>query len=392
MDYFDNEEAGLILRVETSGKKTWIISQRVPKTSKRIYYTIGPWGEQAITVLQARQKAQIIKQTIRETGAPPQPPAAATKTKSPTLGEVYELYQNQLEKHYKTKTSRNTARKNIERFKSDFWNKPADGIKPIEIAAWQKKEGEKYTASYLNKNLSALQVMLDWAADPLVGHIDTNPIKGIKRLPETDSKEYSINLTTAQYNEFVKKLHERDSRKKDFWLPAVLLATNTGLRKGTLFGIKWKDIDWKERRISLNPEIMKVKSKKRPEQDTVKFVYLNKEALEALKAWKEHYKITPAPEALVFGVKQPRYQAWKIIREETGLPKDARIHDLRHIFASRAVSVGVSADAGAQLLHQKTTALFRRYGHLAPDAALKMVNMIGKNTEEEEEEYDGEEL
>ena len=48
MDHFDTEESGLILRVETSGKKTWLISQRVPGTDKRIYYTIGPWGEKAI--------------------------------------------------------------------------------------------------------------------------------------------------------------------------------------------------------------------------------------------------------------------------------------------------------------------------------------------------------
>ena len=54
-------------------------------------------------------------------------------------------------------------------------------------------------------------------------------------------------------------------------------------------------------------------------------------------------------------------------------------------FASRALAAGISADAGAQLLHQSTPGLFRRYAHLAPDAALRMVNLLGKK-------YDGEEL
>lgn len=366
---------------------------------------MGTWGDEAITTDQARDEAEIIKDIIRKTGAAPLPPAAATKQKSPTLGELYEKYQAYLKSHYKTESSRNTARKNIERFKDDFWNKPADKITPVDIAAWQKKEGGKdYTASYLNKNLSALQVMLDWAANPLIKHIDINPLKGVKRLPEDDSKDYSVTLTKTQYEEFVKKLRERDSRKKDYWLPAILLATNTGLRKGTLFGIEWEDIDWTERRIALKPEIMKVKRKRRPEQDTFKFIYLNDEALEALKEWKEHCdsikskktkkkttqkKTAATSENLVFGVKAPRYQAWKIIREETGLPKGTRIHDLRHIFASRAVAAGISSVAGAQLLHQTTTELFRRYAHLAPDAALKMVKLIGK---EEEDDWDGEEL
>ena len=393
MDYFDSKEPGLILRVETSGKKTWIVSQRVPKTNKRIYHTMGTWGDEAITTEQARKKAQIIKDIIISTGAAPLPPAAATKPKSPTLGELYEKYQNQLKNHYKTEASRKTALKNIERFKADFWSKPADEIKPLDIAAWQKREGEKYTASYLNKNLSALQVMLDWAADPLTQNInlEKNPIKGIKRLKEDDSKDYAINLTDAEYYEFIKKLQERDSLKKDYWLPAIILATSTGLRKGTLFGIKWKDIDWNARLIKLDPKIMKVKRKKQPGQDTAKFVYINYEALKALKEWKEHYKTAPGPETLIFGVKQPRYRAWKKIREEMELPEGTRIHDLRHIFASRAIAVNITAAAGAQLLHQATTDLFRRYAHLAPDAALKMVNLIGKK-EEDDDDYDGEEL
>lgn len=386
IDCFDEEISGLILRVETSGSKTWLVSQRIPGTEKRIYYTIGRWGETAITAEQARRKAQIIKQIIRENGAPPPPPEAALKTKSLTLGEIFEKYQPQLEENYRTERSQNGARLNIKRFQPDFWNKPASEIKPIEIASWQKKENEKLTASYLNKNLSALQVMLNWASDPLIGIMDENPIKGVKRLPETDSKEYQINLTEAEYKEFVKKLRERDSRKKDFWLPAVLLAVNTGLRKGTLFGIKWKNVDFNARRIALSPEIMKVKRKKRPEQDTLKFVYLNKEALEALKEWKNHYKTPPGGEELIFSCKQPRYQAWKKVRKEIGLPDGTRIHDLRHIFASRAVSAGISSVAGAQLLHQTTTELFRRYGHLSPDAALKMVDLIGKKEEEDEDE------
>jgi len=224
--------------------------------------------------------------------------------------------------------------------------------------------------------------MLNWASDPLNKIIEINPIKGIKRLPENDSKEYAVSLTETDYYKFIEAVRERDNLKHDYWLPAIVVATNTGLRKGTLFGIEWQDVNWNEKRIALKPEIMKIKRKKRPEQDTIKYVYLNNEALEALKTWRAHYKTAPASTDLIFGVKQPRYKTWKTIRKTTGLPSDTRIHDLRHIFASRAVAAGINAVAGAQLLHQTTTDLFKRYGHLAPDAALKMVNLIGKTEKE----------
>lgn len=79
---------------------------------------------------------------------------------------------------------------------------------------------------------------------------------------------------------------------------------------------------------------------------------------------------------------------WKKIRKEIGLPEGTRIHDLRHIFASRMVPKGITSTAGALLLHQTTTGLFRRYAHLAPDAALKLVDLLT----EDDEEWNGEEL
>lgn len=52
------------------------------------------------------------------------------------------------------------------------------------------------------------------------------------------------------------------------------------------------------------------------------------------------------------------------------------------------VPKGITSTAGALLLHQTTTGLFRRYAHLAPDAALKLVDLLT----EDDEEWNGEEL
>jgi site-specific recombinase XerD len=72
----------------------------------------------------------------------------------------------------------------------------------------------------------------------------------------------------------------------------------------------------------------------------------------------EHYAGTP--------------KVWRRIREMAGL-HDVRIHDLRHSFASIAVSGGASLPIIGALLGHKDSATTQRYAHLQNDP-LKAAN------------------
>ncbi len=59
--------------------------------------------------------------------------------------------------------------------------------------------------------------------------------------------------------------------------------------------------------------------------------------------------------------------------------KDLRIHDLRHVFASKMVMNGTSLYITGELLGHRTTQMTKRYSHLVPSTLKKAVNDVWKN-------------
>ena len=58
--------------------------------------------------------------------------------------------------------------------------------------------------------------------------------------------------------------------------------------------------------------------------------------------------------------------------------KDLRIHDLRHVFASKMVMNGTSLYITGELLGHRTPNMTKRYSHLVPDTLRKAVNDVWK--------------
>ena len=59
--------------------------------------------------------------------------------------------------------------------------------------------------------------------------------------------------------------------------------------------------------------------------------------------------------------------SWGVVRKKAGL-EDVRIHDLRHSFASRALSLGESLPMIGKLLGHRKVQTTARYAHLARDS------------------------
>ena len=56
--------------------------------------------------------------------------------------------------------------------------------------------------------------------------------------------------------------------------------------------------------------------------------------------------------------------------------KDLRIHDLRHVFASKMVMNGTSFYITGELLWHRTTQMTKRYSHLVPETLKKAVDDV----------------
>jgi len=156
----------------------------------------------------------------------------------------------------------------------------------------------------------------------------------------------------------------------DHLKPAVLVSLNTGLRRGELLKLRWENISFEQRMLTVVGNTSKT--------GKTRHIPLNDEALNTLKKWKDQPGLKSA---YVFGDStgeplQGMKTSWQnlLVRARVN---DFRWHDLRHTFASKLVMAGVDLNTVRELLGHSDYKMTLRYAHLAPrhkqDAVDKLV-------------------
>ncbi len=106
------------------------------------------------------------------------------------------------------------------------------------------------TFKTINNELSVFRSWLNWAIT--AGHIHENPLKGVRKLKTTDSKERQ-SLSAKEYKKLIAASEEiervKPSRKGQTLLWRFLVST--GLRIGELIHLQWKDIDFRRQVIKI---------------------------------------------------------------------------------------------------------------------------------------------
>jgi integrase len=163
-----------------------------------------------------------------------------------------------------------------------------------------------------------------------------------------------------------KKLRKIVQAKWPSHIPEFDLAINTGLRKGSQYGLTGDMVDWKSRMLNSS----------RTKNDEAVHVPLNDAALAALKTVFER----GSARGRVF-----RSSKWGEVLEnarhwfddavvEANL-KNFRWHDLRRTSASRRRMKGASLEDIADLLGRKSLTMTKRYAHLGPNRLHKVVSL-----------------
>ena len=183
--------------------------------------------------------------------------------------------------------------------------------------------------------------------------LDVNPCSGIAKL--TENPPPARDLSDA---EVVKVLTALANDPNKNAAAALSLLFFTGLRLSEVLNARWEFVDIPQKQLYL-PHTKAGRSR---------FVPLNDEALKILQHQEDRDLgsdwVFPGKE-LTKPLHNPR-KAWKRVLTAAGV-EYARIHDIRHSFASACVRTGTSLYAVQKLLGHASPITTQRYAHLAND-------------------------
>jgi integrase len=181
-------------------------------------------------------------------------------------------------------------------------------------------------------------------------------VKGVERNQEGKRQRYLTGAELARLTTALAELPDQGAAN------AIRLLLLTGARRGELLAAKWPDFDLKAG--------VWIKPGATTKQKTTHRVPLSKAAVALLK---DMYELAPAKAVYLFPPPEGKTphrldldDAWGALRKAANIP-DARLHDLRHTYASVLASAGLSLPVIGALLGHTSPVTSARYSHLFDD-------------------------
>lgn len=210
------------------------------------------------------------------------------------------------------------------------------------------------------------------------GLIPRNPTEDIDA-PKFSYKGKKV-LTDEQLEKFMETI-QRDSIWHDFFYTEL----TTGLRRGEICGLKWEDFDEIHGTLKISRTIHEEKGGKLTAWDTktaagTRTIHLSPSTAALLRERKKTALtewIFPHP----WKPEQPTrpsaaYERMKVLLKEAGLP-DLRFHDLRHTFATHALTSGVDVKTLSGILgHTRAAFTLDIYTHTTGDMQKRAAEIV----------------
>lgn len=409
----DTEVPGFHALISPKGKITYYLFYR--HNGKQVNYKLGIHGE--VTPSQARDLAKgkagevangVDVQAVKKN--------ARTETKLARLTKLEIFLDEKYLPWLKTRNAK-TAERTVKTIKTGFPNlldKQLSTINAWTIEKWRNKKrrtGAKPATinSYVNPLKGAMSRAVEWG---LLNSHDLNKVKALRtdnavvryldKMEETElldtlqkrdkrikHERENANLFRQQRN-YPLLLELKDCNYADHLEPVVIIAMNTGLRKGELLSLRWGNVNLVNDYLTISGSDAK--------SGKARHIPLNQNSKQALVKWQSDLKQAKAltialanseakagkesaiASSYVFEGDNGNHladikKAWGNLLEEAGIAK-FRFHDLRHHFASKLVMAGVDLNTVRELLGHSNLDMTLRYAHLAPEHKAAAVNLI----------------
>lgn len=215
-------------------------------------------------------------------------------------------------------------------------------IKPVDIQQFFSDK-TRYSRSLLRKFQNTLKAIFEAAIDNDL--LYKNPVKYVKLKSDAQSKEKKA-LTDEQI-EFVKQ-------KAIGKLDAIAFLLETGLRRGELLGLMWKDIDMSAKTLTVNRSFSLVNGRGKicpPKHGSYRTIPLLPSTIEILQR-QPHSSLYVFPSPKLKKPEDPNHFSRRLRAFFDDLPEECRCsaHELRHSYASWLMRRDVSIYTISKLL------------------------------------------
>ncbi len=295
------------------------------------------------TKLEAEKWARDLEAQVDRFGAVPD-----TKIlESTTLGQLLERYQREIS------PSKRGSVQEIQRIdvlrRHDLAYRTMIGLSQQDIASFRDERLQSVAPSTTVRELAILSHVLEVAIRDWGLPLAKNVVKLVRR--PVIRNERSRRLTG---DEEQRLLDGCDSGQTPYLKTLLILAIETGMRRGEILGLRWSDVSHNRRVIALALT----------KNGSGREVPLSLRAFDALMDWKER---APVDQSMIFPMTPGALeQAWRRLLIRVGI-KSLRFHDLRHEGVSRLFERGLNVIEVSTISGHKELRMLRRYSHLSVD-------------------------
>jgi len=346
----DSELRGFGVRVLPSGKRLYITQYRVAGSRSALNarrVTLGNYDHLTLDV--ARSMAKDVLGRVAQGEDPAQD--RAEWRQAPTVADLAPQYLATVRRDRKPNTHYEYERQMRRDILPVLGRLRAREIERQHVAALKRNAGGRYAA---NRLLAIASAFFGWCEEHGYRDAGTNPCRGIKRHREESRRRYLSPEEASRLGAAMRSA--LDGGANPYAIAAIKLLLFSGMREGEALSLPWNAVD-------LEHGVVNLPDAKTAERERT----LTAPAL-AILAELPRQSNNPFvfPGAKRGSHLQDITRTWKRIRNAAQL-SDFRLHDLRHSFASAALSSGASLAIIGELLGHRSAQTTKRYAHLHSD-------------------------
>jgi len=267
-----------------------------------------------------------------------------------TLRDILDRYQQVIMTSHKSPGTSETYR--LKRLKMDLGSVALECLTPAKISVYRDKRLQSVSGASVKRELVILRSALNTAIKDWGISLPANPVTNI-RIPANGA-----NRTRRLEQGEEEQLSSVSGELK----PIIIIALETGMRRGEILNIKRSHIDF-ARQTLLIPLT---------KTDTPRTIPLSSRAMEALREQlRGSQNVVPIEETTLFSYKPDSVtRAFIRLCRKHGLD-NLRFHDLRHEATSRFFEKGLNPVEVATITGHKDTRMLMRYTHLRAEDLVK---------------------